>query len=235
MARISWGSQDERRFETGVDRGVLYAPGWSGVPWNGLKSVNEEPSGGEPRPFYVDGYKYLNVATAEEYSATLEAFSSPLQFGPCDGTVGIANGLFATQQPRLPFNLAYRTLVGNAVEGTDYGYKIHLVYNALASPSQKSNTSLSGSASPLSLSWKITTTPPKMTGRKPTAHLVVDSTRTHEELVQVIEDILYGTDSAEARMPDVDELITIFTDFVPSYSGYGTGPYGYGPYGGTPI
>jgi hypothetical protein len=215
MTRLAWGSHGERFFEAGVDRGVLYLPGQNGVPWNGLKAVNEAPTGGEPQPYYVDGYKYLNVASAEEYKATLEAYTSPIEFAPCEGTQGIHNGLFATQQPRLPFNLSYRTLVGNDAEGVDHGYKIHLVYNALAAPAQRNHqTTASGSSSPLGLSWSITTTPPKMSGLKPTAHFIIDSRFTPYGLMIQIEDLLYGSNDNEPTLPTPAELIDMMNNYV---------------------
>lgn len=215
MTRLAWGSHGERFFEAGVDRGVLYLPGLNGVPWNGLKAVNESPTGGEPQPYYVDGFKYLNVASAEEYKATLEAYTSPPVFAQCEGTMAISNGLFATQQPRRPFNLSYRTLVGNDAEGVEHGYKIHIVYNALAAPAARNNqTTASGSSSPLGLSWSITTTPPKMTGLKPTAHFVIDSRFTPRGLMAEIEDILYGSDNNEPYLPTATELIDIMNNYV---------------------
>jgi len=214
MTKLAWGTPGQRFFETGVDRGVLYLQGQNGVPWNGLKAVNEEASGGEPVPYYLDGYKYLNVASSEEFKATLEAFSSPLEFARCDGTMALQNGLFATQQPRLPFNLSYRTLVGNDIQSTDHGYKIHIVYNALAAPAQRSNQTVSNSVTPLSLSWSITTTPPKMTGLKPTAHFVIDSRLTPLGLMTQIEDILYGSADNEPNLPSATELIGIMANYV---------------------
>lgn len=215
MTRLAWGSHGERFFETGIDRGVLYLPGQDGVPWNGLKAVNEAPTGGEPTPYYIDGFKYLNVATAEEFKATLDAFSSPDEFARCDGKQSIQNGLFATQQPRLPFNLSYRTLVGNDIKGTEHGYKIHLVYNALAAPAQRSNQTIGNTTAPLTLSWGITTTPPKMNGLKPTAHLVIDSRLTPPNLMTVIEDILYGSDDVNPTLPSVEELMGLFKSTGP--------------------
>jgi len=217
MTKLAWGSHGERFFEAGVDRGVLYLSGQDGVPWNGLKAVNESPTGGEPQPYYVDGYKYLNVASVEEYKATLEAYTSPIEFAPCEGTKGIHNGLFATQQPRVSFNLSYRTLVGNDAEGVDHGYKIHIVYNALAAPAQRNHqTTTSGSSTPVGLSWSITTTPPKMSGLKPTAHFVIDSRYTPLDLMVQIEDILYGSDDNEAYLPTPTELIDIMNSYVES-------------------
>lgn len=214
MTRLSWGSIGNRYFEAGVDRGVLYVGDNPGVPWNGLKAVNEAPSGGEPKPYYIDGFKYLNVASAEEYAATLEAFSAPPEFGVCDGTVGLQAGLFATQQPRKQFHLSYRTRVGNDIEGADHGSKIHLVYNALAKPSSRNNQTHGGSVSPLGLSWGITTNPPKATGFKPTAHFVIDSRYTPASIMSLIEGVLYGSNAANARFPTVAELITLFDAFI---------------------
>lgn len=210
MTRLAWGAHGERYFEAGTDRGVLYLSGVPGVPWNGLKAVNESPEGGEPRPYYIDGFKYLNVATAEEFKATLEAFSSPLEFARCDGTKSIHNGLFATQQPRVPFSLSYRTLVGNDFQGIDHGYKVHVVYNCLAAPASRNNQTVGTGVTPLGLSWAITTTPPKMTGLKPTAHMVIDSRLTPPALMAQIEDILYGSEDADPRLPDAAELLALF-------------------------
>lgn len=210
MTRLAWGAHGERFFETGTDRGVLYLTGAPGVPWNGLKAVNESPTGGEPRPYYLDGYKYLNVASAEEYAATLEAFSSPREFAVCDGTLGIHNGLFVTQQPRSQFGLSYRTLVGNDKDGDQHGYKIHLVYNALAAPSQRNNQTTGDGVNPLTLSWSITTQPPLLAGIKPTAHFVIDSRFTPPVLLKTIEDILYGSIDGDARLPSVQELADLF-------------------------
>lgn len=214
MPRIAWGSTGERFFEAGVDRGVLYLPGQTGVPWNGLKAVSESPEGGEPRPYYVDGYKYINVASAEEFKATISAFGAPREFAECDGTKSIHNGLFATQQPRKPFGLSYRTLVGDDIRGSDNARKIHLVYNALAAPSTRENATLGNSATPLALSWGVTTTPPKITGLRPTAHFVIDSRLTPAGLMTEIEDILYGSDILSASLPSVEDLIELFNTWA---------------------
>lgn len=212
MTRIAWGATGARRFETGVDRGVLYVGDAPGVPWNGLKSVAEQASGGEARPYYIDGYKYLNLAGAEDFAATISAYGAPREFMPCDGSVRLHHGLFVTQQTRIPFGFSYRTLVGNDRLAENFGYKIHLVYNALAQPSAKNNQSASGTPTPLELSWSITTQPPKLTGYRPTAHFVIDSTMTPPALMQRIEDILYGSEGIDARLPTLDELISIFAE-----------------------
>lgn len=210
MSRLTWGAPTERTFETGVDRGVLYVGVLAGVPWNGLVSVSESPTGGEPKPAYIDGYKFRNVASSEEFEATLEAFAAPKEFAPCDGSVSIQNGLIATQQPRRSFDLSYRTKVGNAVDGADHAYKIHLVYNSLASPAQRTNTTLSDSQGLNALSWSLTTLPPPVTGYKPTAHWIIDSRDAPIGLLNSLEDILYGSASAAPRMPTVSELIAMF-------------------------
>lgn len=215
MARLNWAAVGERYFETGVDRGVLYTELDSAVVWTGLVSVTESPTGGEPRPYYLDGIKYLNLATAEEFEATLNAFSYPAEFAACDGKSQIQNGLFATQQPRRAFNLSYRTMVGNDTGGKTYGYKIHLVYNALAGPSERTNTTLGDETEPNTYSWQITTLPPSLTGMKPTAHFVIDSRYTPRGLLSTIEDILYGTNENSARLPMVSELITLFKSMGP--------------------
>ena len=154
MTKLVWGAEGKRFYEYGVDRGVLYIPGSAGVAWNGLKAVKESPTGGEPQPFYLDGLKYSNVATAEEFNATLEAFSSPPEFAICDGSVQLAAGLFATQQPRRSFGLSYRTRVGTDLNGL-VGHKIHLVYFALAAAAGGDNNSTTSSIDPMGLSWTL--------------------------------------------------------------------------------
>lgn len=217
MTRLVWDTVGERVFEAGVDHGVLYVDGSDGVAWNGLTSVSESSSGAELAEYYIDGIKYHQVLASEEFVASIEAFTYPEEFEVCDGTRPVGNGLFATQQPRKSFGMAYRTKVGNDVEGLEYGYKIHLVYNALAAPSSRQRSSLSDSVEPMSFSWSITTKPPTYVGFKPTAHLVIDSRETPHDLMADITDILYGNDNAPARLPSADELISIFTTFQTSY------------------
>ena len=214
MAVLVWGNVGERYFETGVDRGVLFPKTGPGVAWNGLVSVSEAPTGGEPRPYYLDGFKYLNLATAEEFAATIDAFSSPTEFDKCDGTASIHNGLFITQQPRESFGLSYRTRVGNDTDGADFGYKIHLVYNALAAPSTRTNSTLNDSPAPITFSWGITTAPPPITGFKPSAHFVIDSRKTPASVLSLIEGVLYGSASSNPRLPDVEELMDLFEQFM---------------------
>lgn len=214
MARLNWSAVGERFYETGVDRGVLYVGDIPGVAWTGLTSVSESPTGGEAKPYYIDGIKYLNLSSAEEFEATIEAFASPPEFGPCDGTASIQNGLFVTQQPRKSFGLSYRTKIGNDVDGSDYGYKIHLVYNALAAPSGRSNNTMGDSTDPIGLSWAITTLPPAITGYKPTAHFVIDSRTTAPFRLSSIEEILYGSESGSPRLPSAQDLTSLFSEMA---------------------
>jgi len=216
MTKLIWGAAGERVFEAGVDRGVLYVPGLPGVSWNGLKTVNESPNGGESRPYYIDGFKYANVASAEEFNATIEAFSSPSEFAICDGSIQLALGIFATQQPRKSFGLSYRTLVGNDLIGIDGGYKIHLVYNALAAPAGHQNNSTGQTIEPMGLSWDISTRPPiGAFGYKPSAHIIIDSRQAPTLFLADIESILYGTASVQPRLPNPDEILTRFADTAP--------------------
>lgn len=208
--RLSWGNPGDRSYELGVDRGVLYVDG-SGVAWNGLVTVSESSSGGDAVPVYIDGVKVFNIASAEEFEATVEALNAPEEFRPCDGTKGIQNGLFVTQQPRKKFSLSYRTMVGNDAGGQFAAYKIHLVYNALAAPSQRQNNTLGSNSDPTHFSWSITTLPPTITGYKPTSHFVIDSRTTPSDILADVEDILYGSEVANPTIPSVADLIAMFT------------------------
>lgn len=211
--RLKWNNIGERFFETGVDQGVLYIDNAAGVPWNGLVSVSESPSGATLSELYIDGIKYLQLLEAEEYAATIEAYTYPDEFGACDGTRPVGNGLFMTHQPRKSFSLSYRTKIGNDVNGIDLGYKIHLVYDALAAPTQRQNNSLSDSVDPFHFNWSIAAKPPSFAGYKPTAHMVIDSRDTPTDLLAQIEDILYGSEASVARLPSVDELIFLFNSY----------------------
>jgi len=210
MSRLTWSTVGERVYETGVDRGVLYVANQAGVAWTGLTSVEEAPTGGDAKPYYLDGIKFLNIAAAEEFEATINAFSSPPEFGLCDGISSVQNGLFATQQPRKAFGLSYRTLIGNDVSGAGYAYKIHLVYNALSAPSSRSNNTMGSSTEPSAFSWQISTLPPAITGYKPTAHFVIDSRSTSVPILTRIENVLYGTETVAPRLPTPNELITLY-------------------------
>jgi hypothetical protein len=209
MTRLTWGTPGERFYESGVDQGVLYVDD-AGVSWNGLISVSEKSSGGTPTPYYLDGYKYTQLLSTEEFEATLEAYSSPLEFGQCDGSMELYAGLFVTQQRRKPFALSYRTLVGNDTDGLERGYKIHIVYNATAGPSERKNASVAELATPQSRSWSITTIPEELSGIRPTSHFVVDSTRTSSSVLSDLEDLLYGTNTTDASLPSPSELVAMF-------------------------
>lgn len=201
MAKLVWDLVGERFYETGVDRGVLYPRQTSGVAWNGLISVAENISGGETEPYYFDGTKYYDFIAAEDFQATVEAFSAPAEFAGCNGTKELSPGLFATQQIRHPFGLSYRTRIGNDLLNTDYGYKLHLVYNATASPSAVSHQSISDRTTPGSRSWTINTVPPLAATYKPTAHFIVDSTKVSKSKMTGLENLLYGSSSLQANLP----------------------------------
>lgn len=209
MTKLSWGNVGERIFETGVDRGVLFV-GYVGVVWNGLIAVKEAPSGGTPTPFFYDGFKYRQLASSEDFTATIDAFSAPPEFSVCDGSSQMSNGLFATQQPRKQFSFSYRTKIGNDLNGVNHGYKIHVVYNALTAPSQQNNASISNSPTPITFSWAISTAPVDLQGFKPTAHFVIDSRYTTPALMAQIEDILYGTSTTPPRLITPEDLALLF-------------------------
>ena len=225
MARLVWGEIGERFFETGVDRGVLYLESRPGVVWNGLTSVSEDPSGGNSQSYYIDGMKYLNVPDGEDFEGTIQAFTYPDEFTECEGLVSPFSGLFVTNQFRKPFGLTYRTLVGNDVSGVDRGYKIHILYNVLAEPTSRNNSTMDDNPNPETFSWKITTLPPPVVGYRRTAHYIIDSRRTDPLALTAIEDILYGTESLTSRLPLPAELFTIFetnSSFVVVDNGDGT-------------
>lgn len=209
MTKLQWNSVGSRYYEGGIDRGVLYIDDQTGVAWNGLTSVAENPSGGEAQPFYLDGIKYLNTSSPEEFQATLTAFTYPLEFEHCSGTYEPRPGMYLTQQKRKSFNLSYRTRIGNDLDN-DYGYKIHLVYNALASPTNRPNSTFDSAIDPMDFSWNLTTRPPSISGYKPTSHIVIDSRYTDPTILSLVENILYGTDTDSPRMPSFAELISIF-------------------------
>lgn len=216
MTRLTWNAIGERTFQAGVDRGVLYIKDSDGVPWNGLIAVSEIPSGGEVTPHYVDGVKYHNQVMHEEFAATIEAYTYPEEFAVCDGTQGVSNGLFVTQQPKKTFGLAYRTMLGNDQYGMNYGYLIHLVYNATAAPTERPNNTMTDVIDPFNFSWAIFTKPPLFQGYKPTAHFVIDSRETPYDLLLTIEDILYGSSDGQPRLPSVPELLFLFEEYQAS-------------------
>lgn len=214
MSKIAWDQTGERLWETGLDRGVLYvrndqAAYPAGVAWNGLISVTEGVSGGEANPFWADNVKYANVLSTEEFNPSIEAYYSPEEFDECDGTKEIAPGVYAGQQTRKTFGMSYRTKIGNDVDDAEHGYKIHLVYGALASPSEKARTSINESPELMTLSWECTTTPVNVTGAKPTAHLTINSLTVAPEKLAALEAILYGSESEAARLPLPDEVVEL--------------------------
>lgn len=183
----------------------------AGVPWVGLSSVDETPSGGEAKAYYIDGVKYLNVSSAEEFEATINAFTYPPEFAQCDGTAQVRTGLFLTHQRKKQFGFSYRTGVGNETKG-EYGYKIHLVYNALAAPTQKTFSTNSNSTEPTTFGWSITTRPPAMAGYKRTAHIIIDSRDTDVVVMNAVEAVLYGDELNSPRLPSLTELSDLYDE-----------------------
>lgn len=213
MSKLVWDQTGERLYETGVRNGVLYIPTdgvySKGVAWNGLTAVTESPSGAEATPLYADDIKYLNLMSAEEFGATIEAYTYPEEFAECDGSASLADGVYIGQQVRKTFGLSYRTVVGNDTEGADYGYKLHLIYGALAAPSEKAYATINDSPEAITFSWEVTTTPVSVNGFKPTASITIDSTKADATKLKALEAILYGSDSEEARLPLPDEIATL--------------------------
>ena len=215
MTVLTWDQVGERFYETGVDRGVLYqidANGdyVDGVAWNGLTTVTESPSGAESNKQFADNIVYVNLISAEEFGGTIEAFTYPDEFGQNDGSYEPSPGVLVGQQGRRPFGLVYRTLQGNDTEGQEYGYKLHLIYGAQASPSEKAYATVNDSPEAIAFSWEFTSTPVPVTDRKPTSILTIDSSKSDPTDLATLEDILFGTVGDDARLPDPDEVIAIF-------------------------
>lgn len=210
MAKLVWDVTGERFYETGVKQGVLYVMDAGiypkGVVWNGLTAVTESPSGAESTPLYADDTKYLNLVSAEEFGATVEAYTYPDEFAECDGSAALATGVYIGQQARKTFGLCYRTSLGNDVDGAEHGYKLHIIYGALAAPSEKAYATINDSPEAITFSWELTTTPVNVTGYKPTACLVIDSSKADKDKLAELEAILYGSESTEARLPLPDEI-----------------------------
>lgn len=216
MSKLVWDQTGERLYETGVKQGVLYPISESGaydlgVAWNGLTAVTETPSGAEATPLYADDIKYLNLISNEEFGGTIEAYTYPDEFAQCDGSASLVEGVMIGQQPRKIFGLCYRTTVGNDVANNDYGYKLHLVYGALAAPSEKAYASISDSPEAITFSWEFSTTPVSVAGHKPTSCITIDSTKCAAEKLAALEAILYGSESEEPRLPLPDEIKTLMT------------------------
>lgn len=214
MAKITWDNVGERVFETGVDHGVLYLPNSqgayvNGVAWNGLTGVTESPSGAEASAQYADNIKYLNLYSAEEFAATVEAFTWPKEFSRFDGSSEPTPGVHVGQQTRKPFGLSYRTIKGNDLEGNDYGYKLHLVYGCQASPSEKAYATVNDSPEAITFSWSLTTTPVPVPGHKPSATITIDSTTVDPARLASLEQILYGDTGVDPALPLPATVITL--------------------------
>lgn len=219
MSKLVWDQTGERHYETGVKNGVLYVyengAYSTGVAWNGLTAVTESPSGAEANPLYADDIKYLNLMSAEEFGATIEAYTYPDEFAQCNGEASLATGVQIGQQSRKTFGLCYRTTVGNDVDGNDFGYKIHIIYGALAAPSERAYATINDSPEAITFSWEVTTTPVQVSGMKPTASIVIDSTKFVDENSKAklaeLEAVLYGSDNAEPSLPSPDEIASLMT------------------------
>lgn len=230
MSKLAWDAIGQRFYETGVDHGVLYIPNNAGVynagyAWNGLVTITESPSGAEANPQYADNIKYLNLVSAEDFGATIEAFTYPDEFAQCDGTATPQPGVSVGQQPRKSFGLSYRTRLGNDLVGTEYGYKLHLIYGALAAPSEKAYSSINDSPEAITFSWEVTTTPVNVVGHKPTASLTINSTLVDNSALATLEDFLYGTVGTDPSLPPPSDVLAIFagtviqvTPLVPTYN-----------------
>jgi hypothetical protein len=213
MSKLIWDKIGERFFETGVSKGVLYPQDASGaypkgVAWNGLTAVTESPSGAEASPLYADNIKYLNLMSTEEFGATVEAYTYPDEFAACNGEASLAEGVTIGQQKRSAFGMAYQTKIGNDVD-SDLGYKIHLIYGALAAPSEKAYATVNDSPEAITFSWELSTTPVEVAGFKPTASLTIDSTKVEASKLAALEAVLYGSESEEAKLPLPSEVLQL--------------------------
>lgn len=212
--QIVWDEIGKHFYETGVSKGVLYKQVTGayplGVAWNGLTAVTEKPSGASSKPVYADGIKYLNLMSAEEFGATIEAFTYPTEFEACDGSASIAIGVLIGQQKRSSFGISYVTQIGNDVDGSDLGYKIHLVYGCTAAPSEKKYATINDTPEAISFSWEATTVPVLVTGFKPTACLTIDSTKVDADDLAAFEAILYGTTLVDPMLPLPDAVVALF-------------------------
>jgi hypothetical protein len=220
MTELIWNNTGERYFEAGVDRGVFYASDGKGVAWNGLISVKESPSGGEPTPYYMDGVKYLNIAGRKEFVGSIEAYTYPEEFSEYDGWVDLNNGLVVDEQQRKAFGLSYRTLIGNDIDSTDHGYKIHIVYNVLAAPTEREYSTMGDQDDPLTFNWDFTTTPGKpdpTLNLAPWAHFIIDSRKTNPTQMRFIEGYLYGTASREPQLPTLEQMYILFENPLATY------------------
>ncbi|MBD5135262.1 MAG: hypothetical protein HDT39_04775 [Lachnospiraceae bacterium] len=214
MAKIVWDQIGEKKYETGVDHAVLYSLNSKGVytpgvAWNGVTSIAESPDGAEPESQYADNVKYLTIISAEELNGTIEAFTYPHEWELCDGTAEIAPGVTIGQQARKTFGLSYRTKIGNDIDGQDHGYKLHLLYGGVASPSERTYETINESPEAISLSWDYTTTPVPVTGHNMTSLVTIDSTLVDKDKLAALEKILYGSEDDDARLPLPDEVAAL--------------------------
>jgi hypothetical protein len=214
MTKLTWDNIGEHYFELGVDRGVFYGTDGVGIAWNGLISVTESPSGGSPTAYYLDGVKYLNLAARKEFGGTISAYTYPDAFIDYDGWSDLGTGLMVDEQQYKSFGLSYRTLIGNDVNGLEHNYKIHIVYNAMVSPSSRSYVSLSEEQDPLTFDWSFTTTPVRAVydggNLMPISHVVIDPLKSNPTQMRFIEQYLYGTASREPMLPPLDQLLALF-------------------------
>lgn len=222
MAKLVWDASGERLYETGVKNCALYlmekGAYINGVAWNGITAITEAPSGAEATPLYADDIKYLNLMSAEEFGATIEAYTYPDEFMACDGSAELTTGVVIGQQARKTFGLAYKTTVGNDELNNDYGYKLHLVYGCLAAPSEKAYATINDSPEAITFSWEVTTTPVNVTGAKPTSIVTIDSTKCDKDKLAALEAILFGSDGetgSTPRLPLPDEIKTLMTASEP--------------------
>jgi len=216
MSELVWDKTGEHLYESGVSKVVLYpmqddGAYSKGVAWSGVTNISESPSGAEPTAYYADNIKYLNLVSAEDYAASIEAYTYPDEWEECDGSAELVPGVSIRQQARKMFGLCYRTEIGNDTQGIGYGYKLHLVYNGLATPAEEEHQSINESVEPGNPSWDISTTPVKVTGKKPTACVTITSTKVDSTALAELEAILYGDDTNDARLPLPDEIKNLFT------------------------
>ena len=216
MSKLVWDETGKRYYETGVRQGVLYPMDVSGtypkgVAWNGLTAVTESPSGAEATALYADDIKYLNLMSAEEFGATIEAYTYPDEFAACNGEAELVPGVTIGQQARQAFGMSYRTVIGNDVDGENHGYKLHLIYGAIAAPSEKGYSTINDSPDAITFSWEISTTPVSVNNFKPTASITIDSTKVNAEKLAALEKILYGDTDVEPRLPLPNEVAQVMT------------------------
>ena len=215
MSKLVWDAVGEKLYETGVSNGVLYVQSAgaypAGVPWNGLISVTESPEGAEPEALWADNIKYVNLMSAETFGATIEAYTYPDEFNACDGSAALATGVMVGQQARKPFGLVYKTRIGNDTEGDALGYKLHIIYGCTASPSEKGYQTVNDSPEAITFSWEVSTTPVPVTGFRPSATLVLDSTQVSAANMKAVEDVLFGSETLTASLPLPDAILALIT------------------------